>query len=597
MANPLVFQKTHYFYAIGNTVAVSLLRDVPPEQPVKLLLLGCGDPRNVLYSIYCEEEGFSRGLDFTCSDIDPAILARNILLYTMLMDGVSLDTAWNIFFHFKIDKNTLAQLKAQCRKLLQLASSIGEWEASPFGRIIKIGTQHTFEELRRHWQLYIDFHDLPPQRINKIVAGLNTIPGKRAKIFIPLGLRSVGPLVSREADAICTKQADAYWQTGTTFSSQKDIARCTLLNPIFAYSLAGEGAFLHYGTDPVAPFHLAELFSRKIRPSVDDLVRTAKGQFSSWCTVFQDAIRSPRATLVLRFVASEALALCRTLNETEHNASQFPVSPWSSRDVQLLPDVPTTFDIIDTSNLSDHLGILNLLAVTVPLLSATTGVLYTESLLSRGTDAAKELVNRLHGDMDTIFFLFGLYPIDYLSGFTSRCNTHEWIMLDNKQFSFHQPTTWRKPSSGDHLVSSSPMVIWDNRQLATLLFAVYHRMFESEDAHKWWGMNAGHIDRAMVTSNEIHYTRESFTLILRFVKDRFNISETAWNETMENFIRIKETTPSLLMDPANYQDFAAQLRLQGVHTVHFFRQTERIGPFADWDDVPPVVRVFLVGLH
>jgi hypothetical protein len=95
MAHPLVFPGSYFFYPIGNTSAVSLLRDIAPEQPANLLLLGCGDPRNVLYSIFCEAPGCKwrifflrnwiysdlhtaeRPLDFTCCDIDPAILGEH----------------------------------------------------------------------------------------------------------------------------------------------------------------------------------------------------------------------------------------------------------------------------------------------------------------------------------------------------------------------------------------------------------------------------------------------------------------------------------------------------------------------------------------
>lgn len=54
MAHPLFWPGQYYFYPIGNTSAVSLTRDLPPEEPANILLLGCGDPRNVLYTIFCE---------------------------------------------------------------------------------------------------------------------------------------------------------------------------------------------------------------------------------------------------------------------------------------------------------------------------------------------------------------------------------------------------------------------------------------------------------------------------------------------------------------------------------------------------------------
>lgn len=56
MAHPLDWPGAYYFYPIGNTSAISLTRDLPPEDPANMLLLGCGDARNVLYTIYCEPE-------------------------------------------------------------------------------------------------------------------------------------------------------------------------------------------------------------------------------------------------------------------------------------------------------------------------------------------------------------------------------------------------------------------------------------------------------------------------------------------------------------------------------------------------------------
>ncbi len=49
---------TRFFYAIGNTPAVSLVSHQPPgSESVDILLLGCGDPRNILYTVYCNENG------------------------------------------------------------------------------------------------------------------------------------------------------------------------------------------------------------------------------------------------------------------------------------------------------------------------------------------------------------------------------------------------------------------------------------------------------------------------------------------------------------------------------------------------------------
>lgn len=43
-------------HPLGNTPASSLTQDLPWEEDVKLLLLGCGDMRNVLYTVYSERD-------------------------------------------------------------------------------------------------------------------------------------------------------------------------------------------------------------------------------------------------------------------------------------------------------------------------------------------------------------------------------------------------------------------------------------------------------------------------------------------------------------------------------------------------------------
>ena len=52
MAHALLFPAKIFFYPIGNTSAVVLTDTLAPEEPANLLLLGCGDPRNILFTVY-----------------------------------------------------------------------------------------------------------------------------------------------------------------------------------------------------------------------------------------------------------------------------------------------------------------------------------------------------------------------------------------------------------------------------------------------------------------------------------------------------------------------------------------------------------------
>lgn len=54
MSAPLIWPTTKFFYPIGNTPAVYLTQDLPPGQLADVLLLGCGDVRNVLYTVYAD---------------------------------------------------------------------------------------------------------------------------------------------------------------------------------------------------------------------------------------------------------------------------------------------------------------------------------------------------------------------------------------------------------------------------------------------------------------------------------------------------------------------------------------------------------------
>lgn len=54
MLRNTVVNTVNFFYPIGNTPAVCLTQDLPPEQDASVLLLGCGDARNILFTTYTD---------------------------------------------------------------------------------------------------------------------------------------------------------------------------------------------------------------------------------------------------------------------------------------------------------------------------------------------------------------------------------------------------------------------------------------------------------------------------------------------------------------------------------------------------------------
>jgi hypothetical protein len=56
MYAPVVIDIVTYFYPVGNTSAVHLTRNLSIEEPADVLLLGCGDIRNVLFTVFTDQD-------------------------------------------------------------------------------------------------------------------------------------------------------------------------------------------------------------------------------------------------------------------------------------------------------------------------------------------------------------------------------------------------------------------------------------------------------------------------------------------------------------------------------------------------------------
>ncbi|KAI0324944.1 hypothetical protein GY45DRAFT_1288114 [Cubamyces sp. BRFM 1775] len=616
MSHPLVWPGKYFFYAVGNTPAVCLTRDLPPEETANILLLGCGDPRHVLQTIFSEPANSSRVLDFTCCDFEPGVLARNVLLFSLVADEAPQDVIWNIFYHLYLDAETLSLLHAQCRKLINASTSAPEWRSSPYGTYLRMATDHTLAELRRHWALYEAMQDLPPRRLSAIREAFREAfrPYRNFDGVLMTSARAAGPLIAH-AVTVSTDHAKSYLKTGTTFSNPKQVASAKFLNPTCAYSLAGEGCAVHYATDPLAAFHSAALFGNakgQVRPA--DAVRAAQAEFSEWCSAFRRSVAASCPSPRIRFCLSEATALCRSLRAFHDSGSLsvgIPIAQFKTQLLRLSSEeylqerAPAVFNVVETSNLIDHIALLNLLISVIPILSPSpSSVLYTESLLFRGEDATKEFASLLYSDIGTIGLIFDLCPVDYLSGFTSRSNTHELItyklMSKGDTTQFHQVTTWKRPSSCDsdlqlHVGRFRLPPVFDSRQLGTLLFDMYHAMFEQEDAMTFMRQNQANLLKAISSSNLLHYMREGYAMLLRLVRDRLQIPHKTWLEVMDRFLDLEETDQTMPMNTVNRNDLYAHLYRQGVHIMDYYRfeRVPKIGRFAGWETVPPVVRVIL----
>ena len=125
-------------------------------------------------------------------------IARNIILLTMIFDGVSAEDAWPIFFHFFLDQHSCNILRPQCQKLIQCSPDMKTWKESKYGTFITFCTDRSLREIRRHWAQYLDLGYSTPAEsqalLDEFLVAMKSIREVHARTNIT-NIRSAGPLV------------------------------------------------------------------------------------------------------------------------------------------------------------------------------------------------------------------------------------------------------------------------------------------------------------------------------------------------------------------------------------------------------------------
>ncbi|KAH8795988.1 hypothetical protein DL96DRAFT_1795039 [Flagelloscypha sp. PMI_526] len=588
MAQNFIWPGKLFYYPIGNTAAVSLIRDLDPDEDAALLLLGCGDPRNILFSVYSEAESVNRRLDFTCVDWDPAVLARNVLLFTLVIDQKPLDISFNIFYHPYFDKAALDLLVSQCSTLATSSANIKTWCESKYGDAIHMSTERTLLT-----KILTTFK-------NEFKSTGNIDAARAGSISC-----SAGPLkVQASTSKSLTEAFKGFWRTGTTFTDLSNISAATLLNPTFIYNRAGMGNGFHYGSDPLMGFHLAPAFGHLPNAKPSDVLEIVRAEFQSWCLAFQS--HYSRRLCTVRIFFADALFACAALkmvSSTGTRQTGAPASQWKTDtilfEVEEYRQAPKSFDVVDTSNLDDHVGLVNILATAIPLLqSPGQAILYLESLLHIQDDAVNDFTARLFADLPVMSTLFGMCPIDFATGYSSRSNVHELLLFDAMERSvsagelrsqFHQVTTWKRVDDGALPCQFQP------HQLGTFLYDLYHSLFENDDTRTFHTKHRLNPNTAIAKGGIEHYTRESFVLFLKLVRDRHGYTPDAWISVMDHFFMVNFADHSMPMDTLNFHDLCASLYRHSVYTMDVYRTDvlRRVGVFKAWPSVPPIVRHFI----
>ncbi|ESZ91811.1 hypothetical protein SBOR_7806 [Sclerotinia borealis F-4128] len=588
MLGPTTFTLKHHFYPIGNTPAVNLLQSGctfrENGDPVRALLLGCGDPRNLLFTLWCNKD--ETKWEFMCCDLEIAILARNVLFFSLVIDNLSLTShasIWNICYHFYITDTDNTLLQAQVSKLIEQSANLEVWSSSVYGAAIKFMNKDTLDRTRDIWSQYLQVAELRKGSEERehfeteFQFEIDTTirenhfekegPRKGGRKKHGHGLRSAGAHWRRAIQTM-TYAFDGFWDHGVIAGNSQDLKALKQdgrrVNPLMAISSAGNTFSIPPTSDPLLGFHIASSFDNEDtfqQQLTDSVVRLAKSQFQEWCMNFGEKVRS-RAFMV-RLYCGDALRLCYELQHLRDPGIMGPyilrlyASNWHSTPL-ILDNLDTSndihaFDIIDTNNLSDALGILNLLPAISPLLSRNaTSTMFTETIYRFTKDPVDTISDILCCDVTTMSLLLGLAPSGYLFGFTADAlglEAERQFTLHRDSDSYHMRIAWRCPNLEDPVGVG---LVFEHDELADFFLRLYLKMFDFESASP----------RAERLLDALNYNRLTFATLVCLAKDYIRPPDH-WARFVESLLKRIEDDKILCIGGLQLHELSLHFRLLG----------------------------------
>ncbi|KAF8846769.1 hypothetical protein BDZ45DRAFT_812071 [Acephala macrosclerotiorum] len=617
MLNTTVVNIISYFYPIGNTPPVCLTQDIPPGEDVDILLLGCGDARNILFTTSCHAAPIRRRLDITCCDLEPAILARNIILFTLLiddLDGKFISEHWQIYYHMFLDQHSSNFLEAQAAKLVELSGTMETWDSGTYGGLIRFCDRGSLVLVRDVWSSYrlsgMDKNQRSDFNANFARSVTKSLEHKKYWLgsgTVSTGLRSAAP-TSFQALPDLRKLHQYFWDHGSTDKKPPSRAQDKIPNPMFISS-STEPLTVHYGIDPHLGFPLATAYAPLVLEVKNDLsqhsaTKAARDHFAAWSRSFRSFAEKH---LILRFVTGDAIAFCHSLQQQRSNPNI--ASNWYRTRYHMEPlnldgsgVGPLSFDLIDSSNLFDHVGPLNLLVAAAPLLKTTiSATMYTESLVAQDRDRKELRARMLCGHFPTMSILLGLVSAEYWTNATATSSVEENLMdialgdsRDTRKGQMFCRIGWKCMAPTSNCTAYSK-VHFKPADLASIIHQVYRNMFRHEDVGKFFS----NLKLSVLYNNSnIYYHRGTLVALLKLVKSRVVVD---WSDFMDEIMSRIERDTTIIKGMNYIQELYVQLQLQDVYTMPAFRpnlQNTLPRTFFDgvgsWQDKPPAICVTLL---
>jgi len=306
--------------------------------------------------------------------------------------------------------------------------------------------------------------------------------------------------------------------------------------------------------------------------------------------------------VTIRYVNCDALAFCRTLQkQVVHDESltgdwyrdMWTYAPLVLDAAAYAKDgsAPSTFDVIDTSNLMDHLGCLNVLTATASLIRRNvSSMIRTEMLIDPERSDPASATTLLCGDLPTVALLLGLKPVQYWTNATPVWH----LNLANS------PNDYNTGLSVTDI--SRPIILWkpldtsnvhyDPFELASSLLSMHRYMFIDETCE-------GRVSTRGSTYG-LH-SQAGFVSLLQCIK-ALNVVD--WAPFIQAFLK-EGLLPEgpLNTCPYNIQSLLVHLDNLSVCKVEDYldgwrpQQSELARPLREWKGIPPVLNITLAIPH
>jgi hypothetical protein len=278
----------------------------------------------------------------------------------------------------------------------------------------------------------------------------------------------------------------------------------------------------------------------------------------------------------MRYSCSDFLALFHTLQlcnaKPECLSANLKVHSSMFEDLTLdehaYRSAPKNFDTIDTSNLGDDIGPLNLHVAAGPSIKdRISSSLYAELLVKHEAGAAEKLANLLCGDISTLGLLLGFGVVEAWTNAAAVADVNEailnavapsWSGSQNQGSAQHcSRLTWKRLAC----MSSSVRPRINNSDLVRICHQLYQNMFSHESTFSL--LQNLRIQGPQKVSNPL-YTRAAYAALLKVFQDNV---EADWKQVLDDVVVLISTRDFMGVFNNYAQEIFTWLHFVGVHTV------------------------------